>query len=287
MLLEIRTREAAEALQNKLEQAGQVLAEEGLLLELSCRAQPSEICLDCYWDDTQLADKERWLMALSRAITYWLIETKEDTLVRQWIARRYRYFSLGEQERIWQRAMALRIQDDGGKRQRRETILCEEVRQFLQTGQAVVVEGLLRFRLRRYQHEVVKLLDRAVDAYLLDREYDAFIRSLRQLMERQAVRPAALHLIWREDGDYHLLCYSNGRYVTIDEAEEMAGCDGRWSRDERLLILLLRMAPQQLIWHAETERDDTEGLQMALQGVFRERLQYCSGCSFCRQPTPH
>ena len=123
--------------------------------------------------------------------------------LRELIAHNYFYFP--QKERDYIENLALRryaadpAKDEGGQ-------VFAEVQQCLQDYFShydyVNVDGLIRFRLRMWLKYLRKTLDLVVDDFLLEKEYQEFIKLLKYFVSLQDPKTKQIHVVLNEDGSY-------------------------------------------------------------------------------------
>jgi putative sporulation protein YtxC len=164
-----------------------------------------------------------------------------------------------------------------GQINRRNQILFKLL-EFLDLHDELVVEGFLRFRLKEYFQELVGIIDRAVEAFMGDREYREFVRLLRYFVELQEPRLDEVQVIVRSDGLYRLLD-RDGRVVENDylEGPVVRTVQEQISQDDLLLSALITLAPHRIALHLDPACRVAE----TVRSVFGGRAELCCGCERC------
>ncbi|HHW14870.1 MAG TPA: hypothetical protein GXX28_08055 [Firmicutes bacterium] len=154
--------------------------------------------------------------------------------------------------------------------------------EYLDLHDELVVEGFLRFRLKEYFQELVEIIDRAVEAFMAEREYREFVRLLRYFVELQEPRQEEVHVTVRPDGLYRLLD-RDFRVVDNDYLEGPLSTmvHEEINRDDLLLSALITLAPRRIVLHLDPGRRVAE----TIRNVFGERVELCSGCERCSVDT--
>lgn len=221
---------------------------------------------------------------IARALADLIVnEITQQTLPRI-LHRHYAQFGEEERDDILARARGLleAAADPDGRglvRQinRRNQILFKLL-EYLDLHDELVVEGFLRFRLKEYFQELVGIIDRAVEAFMAEREYREFIRLLRYFVELQEPRQEEVHVTVRPDGLYRLL----DREFRIVDNDYLEGplstmVHEEINRDDLLLSALITLAPRRIVLHLNPGRQVAE----TIRNVFGERVEVCSGCERC------
>ena len=152
---------------------------------------------------------------------------------------------------------------------------------FLSHHNQLVVEGFIRFRLKEYVEVLEEAVERAVDDFLLEKEYREFIRLLRYFVEIQEPRVNLVHLLREGSGAFRLYDESR-RPIRLDcfegllynlSAEEL-------NYDDVLISALITLAPRQITVHRLAH--DKSTLVQTVRQVFGERVRECLDCPLCR-----
>lgn len=159
--------------------------------------------------------------------------------------------------------------------------ILQQIIDYLAEHDTINIDGFLSFRLQNYSKELEENIDKAVEDFLMEKEYNEFIRLLRYFVEIQDAKIDTLNILIGEDGKYHLYdkLYRmiNNEYLE-DLASEMADKD--ISYDDLLISSLITLAPKNIIIHFTTKIKKKEIIE-TIKNVFFDRVRVCSGCEFC------
>jgi putative sporulation protein YtxC len=154
--------------------------------------------------------------------------------------------------------------------------------EFLETSNSVMLEGFITFRLREYIEELGRAVDRAVDDFLLEREYHEFIRLLKYFVDIQEPKIDEVHVVLGESGAFKLV---DRQHNTISDAhlEEFVAemVENEINHDDLLISALITVAPQRITLHCSEEERHRECIR-TIDSVFAGRVSYCTGCATCR-----
>lgn len=154
--------------------------------------------------------------------------------------------------------------------------------EYFEQANDVVLEGFITFRLREYLEELNRAVDRAVDDYLLEREYREFIRLLKYFVDAQEPKLDEVHVVMSSQDSFKLVDSQRG---TINDAHlgefvaEMV--ENEINHDDLLISALITIAPRRICLHCTEEARDRESIR-TIVNVFEDRVQFCSGCRICR-----
>lgn len=222
--------------------------------------------------------------ALAGPLARLVVDRVEPHLLARMVARHYSFLPRADREALVSLA-AQHVEQAGPacRRPARIQRVQHALTAYLTTEDRLHLHGFVRFRLAGYLEDLEDAVDRAVDDFLLEREYREFLQLLRYFLDSQPVRvPVA-----------HVLLVGPGRFALVDEAGHplpQAGATGWWlpaphTKEDWLLTALLEIAPGQVVLHGCTAHLDGDGLH-TLRRVFGERLRTCPGCELCRDRRP-
>jgi putative sporulation protein YtxC len=238
--------------------------------------------------DSRFRQSEEEALALFKG---YLAEVLADLIVFKWqkallvdiIRENYYYFGEGERHTIFENALRY-LEDTTGHgliSLRKKRKILARIREFLSCGNLIVVDGFIRFRLKDYIKELQEAADRAVDDFLMDKEYQEFIQLLRYFVEIQDSRTDLINVVMKPNGSFLLYdgqhravnsSYLEGFIVDLIESEI--------NYEDLLISALITIAPREIIFHT----GKTEGPQNTLEtikNIFSDRVTLCRGCELC------
>lgn len=165
--------------------------------------------------------------------------------------------------------------------QLRKRVLIKSILEFLDWHQRIDLDGFMDFRAAQYKRELKKQIARAVNAYALEQEHDSFVRLLKRFFKSQHMEHRILHMVMDHRGGVHF--YDDGKKNIDKEYGDLSEniIDNCESYEDVLIGILLKCAPQKLVVHTDTKRQD--GMLTIIEEVFGERMTYCEGCSLCAE----
>ncbi|MBE3589327.1 MAG: putative sporulation protein YtxC [Firmicutes bacterium] len=234
-------------------------------------------------DDPRAAEAAAALrQSIAGALTDVICRQWEPRLLRRLIRAHYDYFGPDEQERILGYAQAHLRREGGGRTgMPRATKVLARLQEYLDRHNSVIMDGFVTFRLKDYVEELEDAVDRAVDDYILEREYEEFVRLLRHFVEAQEPRVDTVHVVARERGAFGLLDERGGA-LGHGLPPELAPGDGEDVEYEDVLIsALITMAPRRVVLHGEVDAGDRRHAVETIERVFETRVRRCGGCERC------
>jgi len=225
-------------------------------------------------------------LSISKVLSEFIIKNFEEKLIIRIINTNYCYFNAPEKKDICTAALKIIRVEDGILvnslfRLRRKNMITNRIIDYLKTSNILILDGFINFRLKDYLHELEDIVDRAVDDFLMEREYKEFIKLLKYFVEMQEPRYNEIDLLQNPSGKYFLMDKS-GRDITSECLQELNAGISRpdLSQDDLLVSSLITLAPRKIVVHnAESFRNSI--LLETVKSVFAGKIIICRGCSVC------
>ncbi len=221
---------------------------------------------------------------VAHALSDLILGQWEKLLLTDIIRENYYYFNEEERRTIYQYASNYINQGDDGQsvyRIARRNKILHKILEFLRSNDDIVIDGFIRFRLKEYVNELQDAADRAVDDFLMEREYNEFIQLLKYFVEIQDPRLDLVHVLIKPNGVFKLF---DGQYQVINsdylEGFMMELVDSEINYEDMLISTLITLAPQEIVFHigkGERPRNTLE----TIKHVFLHRVKECTDCDLC------
>ena len=215
-----------------------------------------------------------------RAISEAILENYELSLLRKAINASYGYFTKTERAQILK--MAHRYIDDTPRKDRQKTIE-GKLFEYFESNDEIMLDGFVNFRLKEYQDQLDAITDRAVDDFLVDREYKEFIKLLKYFVDIQQPKIDVIHIIPRESSQYAMYDV-NRKDITDDCCREFINGVQNYSinYDDLLISALITLSPKKIYFH-NIDKVTNHELIITIKNVFTKKVVECSGCQLCTQ----
>lgn len=287
----IGTAAGIEEIRQRLDDEFRYLQEEGVTIRIGQSNRGRYAFLDCSLDsdpDTPTHTDALMRHYVASALSDVIVEKWESDMIRKIIRDTYHYFSGDEQDQIADYT-GRNLTDsagaagDGWQRYKvnRKSQILHRLRDYLDSADELVLEGFVTFRLRDYLEELEDAVDRAVDEFLMEREYREFIRLLRYFVEVQEPRIDHVHVMMQAGGTFRLVD-DDGCAIRSESLEEFVVemVETEVNYEDLLISALITLAPRTLTVHGfhHGARDDSIE---TIKGVFGDRVRVCDGCSAC------
>ncbi|HUW66364.1 MAG TPA: putative sporulation protein YtxC [Spirochaetia bacterium] len=226
---------------------------------------------------------------LAAAIAELIISRWEKVMLFNIIKNDYASLRKEELQNIYELALGRmeQLDDEAGQLElsRRKNRIQKSLDEFLLSSDHINVDGFVVFRLKEYLADLRWVVGRAVDDFLLEREYQDFINLLRFFLQHQEQRAALVHVVVKPPGHFQLYDndfrpvsyqYLEGFIVDISHREI--------DYEDVLISALITLAPGQVVLHSPGTVKLTAHTVGTLRAVFENHVGECCGCQFCGGP---
>jgi len=163
----------------------------------------------------------------------------------------------------------------------RKSLILKKLLEYLHSNDRLIVEGFIKFRLKDYIQDLSVTVDKAVDDFMLEREYKEFIKLLKYFVEIQEPRLEVVQVLAQPSGSFKLLD-GNNKNISSDYLDGfiIETGDSEINYEDLLISALITIAPISIILHYP-ENTNSDRAAETIRSVFGDRVRYCEGCSLC------
>lgn len=289
----IGTAEHVEEIRERLLCELRFLQDEGVSIRIGQTNRGKFTFLDCSIspDSGSLPERETLMRHhVANALSDVIVEAWEQDLIRRIIRTSYSYFSKDEQDLI----LGYTGKNLGGagagvdgvnayKASRKSAIL-HRLRDYLDSADELVLEGFVTFRMRDYMEELEDAVDRAVDDFLMEREYREFVRLLKYFVDVQEPRVDNVHVVIRPGGTFRLLD-DEGSAMRSEYLEEFVVemVESEVNYEDLLISALITLAPRRVTIHGNHRSPEWSESLETIKNVFVDRVDLCDACPVCTE----
>lgn len=213
-----------------------------------------------------------------------VVSREEQNVLRRMIRLGYDYFSPEEQERVLEKALTLLREENPTVNEYhlpiRRSRVFSKILDYLDFHNELVLDGFIRFRLKEYGKILSTAVEKAVDEYMSDIEYQEFVRVLRYFVNMQEARTSEVHVVVDRaglisvfDSTGEVLSETDGERFVANTTDELSGQD-------LLMSALITIVPCAIMFHF-ADRVKNVAIVKAVQDVFADRVIVCDGCHIC------
>jgi putative sporulation protein YtxC len=163
----------------------------------------------------------------------------------------------------------------------RKNIVIDKINKFIEENNEINVNGFLTFRTKQLRQDLECIVDKVVESYMVEKEYDEFVNLLKYFVEVQESKVDEVNIIIGKNGDYYLRDLE-GNDLMGNMLMELPGVkfDSKENQEELIISTIITNAPKKIIIHCVDHCKNKELIQ-TISKVFVNRVYYCDKCSAC------
>ncbi|NHM26098.1 putative sporulation protein YtxC [Desulfofundulus sp. TPOSR] len=224
---------------------------------------------------------------IARSLSDLILGQWQQLLLKDMIRENYYYFNEEERQNIFKYALGHLGYGKGGQKAVYQRLfknkVMDRILDFLRQNNQIIVEGFIRFRLKDYVEELEQAVERAVDDFLMEREYQEFIQLLKYFVEIQESRVELVHVLRLPGGAFRLLD-DQKQVLRVDYLENlfMDLTDREINYEDMLISTLITLAPKHIVIHNKDSGQKNTVME-TINLVFWGRVRECTGCPLCQK----
>lgn len=200
----------------------------------------------------------------------------QEPLLQAIIRQNYYYFSKQEREKV---LYFCKMKDSATSKVTRQQIR-EKLTEYLQSARHINIEGFIHFRLQFYLAELRKTVESAVDDYLIEKEYQEFIKLLKYFVEIQEPKVLEAHVLIGPDGCFQI---RDGKQQLVEQDYDQmnaAYLQDRVDSEDMLVSALVTAAPGKVVIHRQVNLQYPK-VTGTLKKIFDGKVTVCKNCKYC------
>jgi putative sporulation protein YtxC len=234
--------------------------------------------------------RKMFFHCVANALSDIIINFWEPRIIKKIIKDNYFYFDKAEQEAIYENTEdILNFNENHGKKDfcyqiKRKTFVLHKILEYISNNNTIILDGFIKFRLKDYIDQLEEAVDKAIDEYLMEKEYKEFIKLLKLFVDLQEPKRDLVNVVI-QNGEFRLL---DDRMNLIEKDKGMdlfAQENLDVNLDDILVSTLINMAPRKIVIHGFLGKEKSEVVN-ALYNIFESRLIFCNHCDICRHLKP-
>lgn len=220
------------------------------------------------------------------ALAEYIINKYETKLIYRTINNNFCYFNNYERRKIFNSILDQygAAEHDYNLRERCHNIIKEKLFEYIAVSDKMILDGFVTFRLYEYVCELEKYVDKAVNEYLVQKEYEEFIELLRYFVDIQTPQENIVHIIAEPDSKYRVL-NEDYKEITNDCIKEFLTeiAFGEINYDDLIISALITLAPKKIVLHNINLINNKQVVE-TIKKVFIKKVDVCEGCFHCGKP---
>lgn len=214
---------------------------------------------------------------ISDLLTDCIIRVYEDFLLNRIVVRDYVDFSALDRGEIINVAKEIIDGNDSVVDKiffiKRKNYIYKRLVEFLSDNEIIRLEGFIYFRLKDYKKDLELILEKAVEVYLTEKEYNEFINLLKYFIEVQEPKIDVVYLTIYNNGDFRLCDKfdQDVSYLYIDDMREEF-LNSKLSKEDILLGALITISPTRIVLNKENEGEIEGEIFNTIKSIFNDRI---------------
>jgi len=224
-------------------------------------------------------DTQEFLKEVSTILSFLVIYEFEEVFFRQIISKDFFYFSKEERSVILDNCFNIIIDSDTIIKEKFE-ILFSSFLNYIKKHKTIFLSGFINFRLQSYWDVLERIVEDAVNSYILEKEYNEFISLLRLYINSSETIEDVLHIVYSKD--FTIMLDSNKNIINNSQNAFKAKflSDISFSTNDYTLNTLLTLLPEKIYVHLIDNKIDEFITTLSL--IFEKRLEICTECNICK-----
>lgn len=159
-------------------------------------------------------------------------------------------------------------------------IIIESIVKCIEENSEINIDGFLTFRSKQFREDIEEIIDKVIERYIVEKEYNEFIKLLRYFVEIQENKLECINILVSEDGTYRVTD-DNDKDMFETFKSELSVTENIEANAEDIIISgLITFVPKKIIVH-KIENSGSKEFFETIKNVFGERYSICSGCERC------
>ena len=213
---------------------------------------------------------------------------EESCIFNRIIDYDYYYFNAKEKKEIQNNIKALlkkerhQENDKNSEAYQRKLMIIQSFVDYFKINSYINLKGFITFRLKSYIIGLQDIVERGVEDFLMDKEYNEFIKLLKYFVDIQEAKIDVIHIVLEEDYKYKL--YDKyGHLIDNDYLKMIAAemIDKDINYEDLLISSLITIAPNKIFIHQISKLQSLE-LIKTISRVFFNKVKVCDSCDWCK-----
>lgn len=159
--------------------------------------------------------------------------------------------------------------------------IINKIQECISENQEINVDGFLTFRMRKLRKEIEEVIEKVIEMYMVEKEYNEFVKLLKYFVNIQECKIEEVNIIINEDNKYKVED-KEGRDLYKDFLKELTGDekDLEVNIEDILISGLITSSPENIVIHGKENCNNKEFLK-TIENVFGNKVRYCDKIDEC------
>ena len=225
-------------------------------------------------------NNKKFIHEVSCILSCLILDELEEQFLKNIIHKNYFYFNFEEKKHILEICFDTFSSDFNTYFDKKYNCLINDFENYLTDNKSIVLTGFINFRIKDYMSIIEDVVDDAVNAFVIEKEYFEFVSLLKMYINSQSSNCELVHLIYNNENS--ILLDKNKKAINISDDIFKAKylSDITFSSNDYALNSLLTLLPKKIYIHLIDNVVDEFIHTLGL--IFEDRVEICTDCSICR-----
>lgn len=225
-------------------------------------------------------DNKKFIHEVSCILSCLVIDELEEKFLKNIIQKNYFYFNSNERKHILDICFDTFSDDFNTYFDKKYNCLINNFENYLTDNKSLVLAGFINFRIKDYISILEDVVDEAVNAFVIEKEYFEFVSLLKMYINSQNCNCEIVHLIYNNEDS--MLLDENKKVVNVadDIFKAKYLSDITFSSNDYALNSLLTLLPKKIYIHLIDNVVDEFIHTLGL--IFEDRVEICTDCNICK-----
>jgi len=165
----------------------------------------------------------------------------------------------------------------------RKNKIIDKITKCIEENNEINISGFLTFRTKELNSDLECIVDKVVEEYMVEKEYNEFIKLLKYFVDVQESKVDEVNILIEKNGNYYLRDEEGNDLVEnmITELSDVKFASQE-SQEELIISTLITTSPKKVIIHCVEHCKNNE-LIGTISKVFIGRVEYCDNCAECEK----
>lgn len=152
--------------------------------------------------------------------------------------------------------------------------IVEKIKECIKETHQINIEGFIRFRMKDIASKIEMIIDKVVESYMIEKEYNEFIKLLKYFVNIQDSKIESVEIILDDDGEYKILD-ENGNDIFLNFTQDLSDLSFRANTNVEDVIIsgLITNCPRRILI---TNKENCKNKEFVdtIVNVFGERVEF-------------
>jgi putative sporulation protein YtxC len=161
--------------------------------------------------------------------------------------------------------------------------IIDKIVQCIDENKEININGFMTFRMKELKDDLEGIIDKIVEKYMAEKEYNEFIKLLKYFVEIQESKIDLMNIEVSSDGKY-IIRDKKDNDITERLFSDLSDLRYRENtNDEDILIsVLITNSPEKIVIHCAENCKNSELID-TVKKVFTNRVEFCDDCKVCKK----